>query len=164
MRLPLMLTALSVLLLASCGTGRRAKAESVRNHNFKPDRQQEIVDYARKYIGTPYKYSGKDPRGFDCSGFTSYVFKAFNKQLSATADGQSHQAREISPEKVRAGDLVFFKRPGSRKVFHVSLVVSNGREGIVVIHSTTSRGVIVENISQSSYWKPFLYKAGRFMD
>lgn len=164
MRLPLILTALSFLLLVSCGTGRRAKAEPTRNHHYKPKPYQEIVDYARKYIGTPYKYAGKDPRGFDCSGFTSYVFKAFHKQLAATAEGQSRQIKEISRDNVQAGDLVFFKRPGSRKVFHVSLVVSNGREGIVVIHSTTSRGVIVENISQSSYWKPFLYKTGRFLD
>ena len=163
MRLMLFLIVLSVLFLPSCHSSRKAKAELVwvKKSNSKQD---EMVAYAQKYLGTPYKYAGKDPRAFDCSGFTSYVFSAFDLRLSATADGQSRQGREISPDRVRAGDLVFFKRPRNRQIFHVSLVVSNTSEGITVIHSTTSRGVIMENISQSSYWKPFLYKARRFLD
>ncbi|MEL6845503.1 MAG: NlpC/P60 family protein, partial [Bacteroidota bacterium] len=55
---------------------------------------------------------------------------------------------------VKPGDLIFFSKNGRGKISHVALVVDHDREGISVAHSTTSRGVIVENISNSRYWKP----------
>ena len=56
----------------------------------------------------------------------------------------------------KAGDLVFFRKSG--RVFHVALVVDNQKDGLKVIHST-NRGVVVDNITKSSYWKPKLSSA-----
>ncbi len=122
--------------------------------------RSDIVDFAEEHIGARYKSAGTSPRsGFDCSGFTSYVMSEFDVRLSRSSDGQADDGRTVSVNSVQPGDLVFFKRSKTGPVFHVALVVENGRRGIEVVHSTTSRGVIRENITQSSYWRPKIWQA-----
>ena len=116
--------------------------------------RQDVVTFAKKFQGTKYTYAGKEPRtGFDCSGFTSYVMARYDISLSASSRQQENQGRKLNLDQVQSGDLIFYRRPGNDRVFHVSLVVDNTREGIEVIHAT-SRGVVIDNISTSSYWKP----------
>ena len=113
----------------------------------------DVVEYAKQFVGTRYIYAGKDPRGFDCSGFTRYVMKEFDVSLSASSRLQEDQGEAIPVSKARAGDLIFFRREKKGRVFHVALVVSNARDGLKVIHST-NRGVVIDNISNNSYWRP----------
>lgn len=116
--------------------------------------RQDIADYAKKFVGTNYKYAGQSPStGFDCSGFTSYVMKGFGITLSPASSAQSTTGRKVPLDRVLPGDLVFFGA-GDQKIQHVALVVKRDKNGIVCVHSTTSRGVIVENVSASTYWKP----------
>jgi len=113
-----------------------------------------IVQEARKQLGIPYKYAGKSPRtGFDCSGFIFYVMNRFDIPVSPASKIMANEGREIRVNQVRPGDIIYYKRSAMGRVFHVSLVVGNGPSGIQVIHSV-SRGVVEENITQSSYWKP----------
>lgn len=117
--------------------------------------RRNVADYARKYEGTRYLYAGKSPQtGFDCSGFTSYILKKYGVQLSPSSRDQARQGKPKSVQDARPGDLVFFRRSPAEPVFHVALVIANDRSGIHVIHSTTSRGVVRDNIMESSYWKP----------
>jgi cell wall-associated NlpC family hydrolase len=112
-----------------------------------------VVDDAEKFIGSTYQYAGRDPKtGFDCSGFTSFVLARHNVKVSPASSAQSKEGRPVELDKVLPGDLVFFAQDG-KTVSHVAMVVTRGKDGIVCVHSTTSRGVIKENISQSSYWK-----------
>lgn len=120
--------------------------------------REEVTGYARKYLGSPYRAAGKDPRGFDCSGFTGYVMKNFGVALSASSQLQAREGMKVDIEETRPGDLIFFKRTPASEVFHVALVVRNSRDGIEVIHST-SRGVVIDNISRSDYWKPKIFSA-----
>lgn len=120
-----------------------------------------IAGFARKFVGSTYKYGGKDPKGFDCSGFTHFVMKQFDIQISPNSGMQSQEGRSVKLKDVQPGDLVFFEKGNPPRVFHVSLVLENTEEGIIVVHSTTSRGVIVENISRSTYWSPMLASARR---
>ncbi|MEZ4984664.1 MAG: C40 family peptidase [Saprospiraceae bacterium] len=116
--------------------------------------RKNIVSYALDYQGTRYKYAGRSPQtGFDCSGFVHYVFQAFNHDLPPVSRAQETEGRKIDVGDTQAGDLLFFRKSKAGQVFHVALVVKNTNEGITVVHSTTSRGVVMENISQSSYWK-----------
>lgn len=116
--------------------------------------RQNIVEYAISQKGAKYKYAGRSPKtGFDCSGFVHYVFDAFNVSLTPNSRDQEREGRVISLNEVKTGDLVFFRKSKTGSVFHVALVVENSKDGISVVHSTSSRGVIVENITQSSYWK-----------
>lgn len=122
--------------------------------------RQSIVDFAREHIGARYRYGGRDPRnGFDCSGFTHYVLDRHDINLTPQSGAQAEQGRRISPRDAQPGDLVFFQRSAAGPVFHVALVVANAPDGLVVVHSTTSKGVIETNISQSSYWGPKLRSA-----
>lgn len=115
--------------------------------------RKDVTQHSKQYVGTRYKYAGKAPKtGFDCSGFTSYVYSQFDVDLSSSSSTQATQGSKVSIEDVKAGDLVFFGRKG--KITHVAMVVSNTKEGISVIHSTSSKGVIIQNISTSKYWKP----------
>ncbi|MBK8554635.1 MAG: C40 family peptidase [Lewinellaceae bacterium] len=115
--------------------------------------RERITGYAQQYQGIHYRYAGRSPQtGFDCSGFTSYVLKEFDVQASASSALQARQGDRILLDKVQPGDLVFFGR-GSR-IQHVAMVVERNAEGVFCVHSTCSRGVIVENILKSSYWKP----------
>ena len=120
--------------------------------------RDDVLKFAQKHVGTKYLYGGKDPKGFDCSGFTYYVLRKFDIPVDRTSRSQELNGKSIRLKEVRAGDLVFFRRSPVGRVFHVALVKSNTREGLEVIHST-SRGVVVENISRSSYWKPKLSSA-----
>lgn len=112
-----------------------------------------ITGYAQNFTGIPYRYAGRSPKtGFDCSGFTSYILKEFDLNASSCSATQSHQGEKIPLDEVLPGDLVFFGRKSH--IQHVAMVVARTEEGIFCVHSTCSRGVVVENISTSKYWKP----------
>ena len=112
-----------------------------------------IIDYAEDYLGTKYVYGGKTPAGFDCSGFVYHVLKNFEVNLPGSSSYQSREGVKVNLKKAQAGDLVFFRKTPTGKVFHVAMVVENDNEGLKVIHST-SRGVVIDNLTTSQYWKP----------
>lgn len=117
--------------------------------------REDIVTYAEKYRGIEYQSSGKNPRtGFDCSGFTSYVMDHFDIDLSPSSQTQSKQGISKFINQVEPGDLIFFRRKATDPIFHVALVVSRDSKSLKVIHSTTSRGVVIDDILASDYWRP----------
>jgi len=105
-----------------------------------------IVQIAEQYLGTPYKPGGITPSGFDCSGFTSFVFKQAGYSLSRTADGQFDQLNPVRQPEV--GDLVFFRISGS-KVSHVGIYVGD----LKFIHSPSSGKTVSYADMRISYWK-----------
>jgi cell wall-associated NlpC family hydrolase len=115
--------------------------------------REGVLKEAKKHIGTPYKYGGITPDGFDCSGFTQYVYSKNGQQLPRTAGVQSTTYAEVRLSKVQPGDLVFF---GSSKhnISHVGIVVSN--EPLTMIHASSSRGIMISNVDADTYWKPKL--------
>ena len=110
-----------------------------------------IAARARQLVASPYRYRGNDPRGFDCSGFTEFVFASAGLTLPRTAAQQARAGEWVPPDELRTGDLVFF---GDRrgKPFHVGLVSSALDEPLRMIHASTSRGVIETEILSSAYW------------
>lgn len=157
MRRKLLSTPFILLALASCFftmTGFNANELSEARSDAKILQLREFVSgYAQNFTGVPYRHAGTSPRaGFDCSGFTSYILKEFDIKVSPASRTQAVQGDVISLTDVLPGDLVFF---GSKKgISHVAMVVACTDEGILCVHSTCSRGVIVENISTSDYWRP----------
>jgi cell wall-associated NlpC family hydrolase len=81
-----------------------------------------IARYAKKFVGVPYVYGGMSPRGFDCSGFTAYVYRRFGVSLPHYTVAQYRRGRNIRVRRLRPGDLVFFHGLG-----HVGLYVGRGR-------------------------------------
>lgn len=115
--------------------------------------REEIVDYAQSFVGTRYRYASRNPEaGFDCSGFTSFILSKFDATVSTSSSAQSLQGVRIPLSEVVPGDLLFFGRRGH--IQHVAMVVENTPGGIICVHSTSSRGVVVENVSTSAYWRP----------
>lgn len=144
----LVLLLCGLFLITNCGIFKNNEKHEDATTKLRTD----VSKYGQKYVGVKYKYAGKTPKGFDCSGFTSYVMKEFDVAVSSSSKHQAQQGKKIPLTKVKAGDLVFFGKRG--KVTHVALVVSNKSDGITVVHATSSKGVMVQNISKSKYWKP----------
>lgn len=116
--------------------------------------RREVVNYGQKYVGTKYHYAGTNPQtGFDCSGFTSFVLKQYNIKVSPASSKQATEGRPVPLERAQPGDLIFFG-DSPKKIQHVALLVRRSNDGLTCVHSTTSRGVVVENVSKSTYWKP----------
>ncbi|MDO4539640.1 MAG: LysM peptidoglycan-binding domain-containing protein [Syntrophomonadaceae bacterium] len=108
----------------------------------------DLLTFADGFIGTPYAYGGSGPGGFDCSGFTTYVFKQFGYSLSRSADGQYDNGTPVSSEELQPGDLVFF-RCRSNIIDHVGIYVGDWQ----FIHSSSPRsgGVIYTSMDESYY-------------
>lgn len=82
-----------------------------------------IVEYAKQFIGVPYQWGGNGPSTFDCSGLTSYVYRAHGISLPRTAQGQMNATSPVSRGNLQPGDLVFFGTPGN--IYHVGIYVGN---------------------------------------
>jgi cell wall-associated NlpC family hydrolase len=129
-------------------------------NNTKACLARNIIKYSMQYLNYPYRRGSKGPRAFDCSGFTHYVFKNFGYNLNAGCTSQIRQGTKIAKEELATGDLIFFKGRNvkSSRTGHVGIVVSNDNGRISFIHAC-SRGVIIEELEQSVYYKP-RYVAG----
>ena len=116
---------------------------------------RNIIEYSKQYLHHPYRRGTKGPKSFDCSGFTHYVFKHFGYDLNAGCTTQIHQGTKVKKEELETGDLIFFKgrNAKSNRVGHVGIVVSNEEGRISFIHAC-SRGVIIEELDHSPYYKP----------
>jgi len=102
-------------------------------------------------LGTPYKYGGMTPKGFDCSGFTQYVMAKNNLQLPRTASQQATVGQKIKPKKVKPGDLVFFGS-SKNKINHVGIVSKVEGDKIYMIHASSSKGIMETEITTNVYW------------
>lgn len=84
-----------------------------------------VLATATQYIGTPYRYGGTSPSGFDCSGYTQHVFAENGISIPRTADAQMDASTRISASDARPGDLVFFVRGG--RAYHVGIYTGDGQ-------------------------------------
>lgn len=88
-------------------------------------RGSSVLAVAARYVGTPYRYGGTTPNGFDCSGFTQYVYRQLGTSIPRTADQQLKSTRHVTRSQAQAGDLVFFVS-GSR-AYHVGIYAGGGK-------------------------------------
>ena len=109
----------------------------------------EIANYALKFKGTPYKFGGTTPSGFDCSGYIRYVFNHFGISLPRTAAEQAKVGKSVSKSNLQKGDLVFFANTYKKGVSHTGIYLGNGN-----VVSAESGGVKVSNINTNPYWGP----------
>lgn len=144
----------------SC-TGSKYATQSSTTPNetafeLKRKHMAQLVDFAGKQLNAPYKWGGNTPKGFDCSGFTSYCYNHFGVQLPRTAADQSLTGKKIHSKKAKAGDLIFFKGPNPKKskVGHVGIVVSGRRKNIKFIHAANT-GIIVSHLNEDYFSQRF---------
>ncbi len=131
----------TVLLLVSCGTPKKVKLYG----SSSSDIRSEIVKTATSLHGSPYRSGSKGADSFDCSGFVNYVFKRSGINLPVSTDKQRKEGSSVSRDRIRPGDLVFFK---IKKELHVGIML-NRKE---FIHASKSRGIAVDDVD-ATYWK-----------
>jgi cell wall-associated NlpC family hydrolase len=112
-----------------------------------------IINYAKSFLGVPYRYGGTTPSGFDCSGFINYIFGNFGFDLVRTSYGLAELGTTVKLSDVPPGDLMFFKGSNvhSTAVGHVALVVEVTPDAIKFIHSANT-GVRIDNFKTSQYY------------
>ncbi len=140
---------LFIILLTACGTSKNASGSNA-------DREaDELVEYAAKYLKTPYRYGGTTSKGFDCSGFVQFVYKRFGYSLPRSSQDQSKVGMKVKDNKFKKGDLVFFKgsNKNSKKVGHVGIITKVEKNGkFQFIHASNS-GVRIDDYEHSAYYK-----------
>ncbi len=114
-----------------------------------------LIEFAKKYLGLPYRYGGSTPAGFDCSGFVQYVFSNFGVRLSRTTYTQVYEGVYIPKESLQMGDLVFFGSSGN--VNHVGIYISDGN----FIHSSNTGDVVKISSLNTGYYANSYYTARR---
>ncbi len=117
------LTARASVALGSQLLGATFDPSTLSHSTLVAEKRARVVRFARRFLGVPYSYGGASPEtGFDCSGFTSFVYSHFGIALPHYSGGQFMLGRRISREALRPGDLVFFDGLG-----HVGLYIGGGR-------------------------------------
>jgi cell wall-associated NlpC family hydrolase len=128
----------------------------------KPTRGEEVGNIAKniiatgkKYIGVRYAYGGSSPKGFDCSGFTSYVFKQHGITLPRSTVDQAVVGTKVSKADLKAGDILIFSNTYKKGPSHAAIYIGNGQ----FIHSSSvgSGGVMISNLNSDYYAGHFSY-------
>jgi len=112
-----------------------------------PPQDQALVATALSFRGTPYRNGGSDPTGFDCSGFTQWVFAQHGIALPREVEQQFKIGEKIKQDDLKPGDLVFFQTE-SRGASHVGIFVADDQ----FVHAPSSRGVVRVEYITSAYW------------
>lgn len=114
--------------------------------------KQAITDKASKYIGAKYRYGSCDPgKGFDCSGLVYHVAKSQEITLPRSSSSMATVGKHIDWKRAEPGDLIFFG--DKNRINHVGIVEKNKGHEMWIIHSSSSNGVLREDILVSDYWK-----------
>ncbi|HWI55362.1 MAG TPA: C40 family peptidase, partial [Desulfobacteria bacterium] len=101
----------------------RMEYRHVPSRDWGPIRNNCLVGFAFTLVGMPYRWGGESTRGFDCSGFTRYVFRqVYGIALPRTSAGQSGVGRAVQRKGLIPGDLVYFRTSGAR-VSHVGIFI-----------------------------------------
>ena len=117
---------------------------------------QQIVAFAKQYMGVPYVWAGASPSGFDCSGFVSYVYKSFGYQTNRTAAGIYKNGSAVDKSELQIGDAVFFAS-SSEAIGHVGIYIGDGQ----FIHSSSGAGYVTINSLDESYYSRMYVGARR---
>ena len=116
-----------------------------------------MLGFAKTFLGTPYLSSGASPTGFDCSGFVSYVLGNFGMDVIHSSYGLAEYGRTVKLSEAKPGDLMFFKgsNSGSSRIGHVAIIYEvNPTEGIKFIHASSSKGITIDRFNGSAYYVP----------
>lgn len=139
----------ALLFLESCKGSRRVAKSSP---------EFTIIQTAKSYRGTPYRYGGTTRSGIDCSALVYHSFAAAGVNLPRTSTEQSKLGKKIPIKNARPGDVLFFATGKKKKeVTHTGIVTEAQRKEVRFIHASTSLGV-TEDYLGNSYWsKAFLF-------
>lgn len=143
--------ALAGALLVACATDPAAQRASAP----RPALMDRVAEVALSLKGTPYRFGGDDPRGFDCSGLVQYAYERAGLQAPRTARAQYEATRPMYIHQLAPGDLVFFRTRGAF-VSHVGIYVGDDR----FVHALNADAPVRVSRLDSRYWRQRLVGAG----
>lgn len=117
----------------------------------------KAVDYAKKYLGVPYKWGASSGKAFDCSGFSLYIMKKFNVNLERTASGQFQSGMKVAKDELQPGDLVFFSTY-KKGPSHVGMYIGDNK----FIHASSGVDHVTITDLDTSYYKRRYLGARRY--
>ena len=123
-----------------------SQSSNAVSYNGTSAKRAAVLEYAAQFLGTPYVYGGSTPSGFDCSGFTSYVFRNTVGSIPRVAQAQFDATTRVSMDELLPGDLVFFGSSAS-SISHVGIYVGNNQ----FIHSPHTGDVVKYDSLTGSY-------------
>jgi cell wall-associated NlpC family hydrolase len=124
-----------------------------------PDPGGEVADLAQQYVGSPYRWGGASPAGFDCSGFVMWIYAQFGVAVPHNEAGELASGAPVGSEDLQPGDILVFANTYRRGPSHAGIYLGDGR----FVHAADeSHGVIVSNL-WDGYWGPRLVGASRVM-
>ena len=139
----------ALCLLSSCNSSRKVAKSSP---------EFTIIQTAKSYRGTPYRYGGTTRSGIDCSALVYHSFAAVGVNLPRTSTEQSKLGKKVPLKKARPGDVLFFATGKKKKeVTHTGIVTEALRKEVRFIHASTSLGVTEDYLSNSYWTKAFLF-------
>lgn len=133
----------------------KEQLEQANLKNTRQDQIKEMLNYAFQFRGVRYRHGASGPKAFDCSGFTSYVFKKFGYSLDRRSGAQINDGEKIKRDELQPGDLVFFTgRRVSHRIGHVGIVTEVNKENdtFKFIHAACRTG-ITESQSDETYYR-----------
>ena len=121
--------------------------------------RNELIAYARTFLGKPYCYACASPeKGFDCSGFVSFVFKKYNISLPRSSSAYALIGKELKPEEFKEGDiLVFYGYKDNTHIGHVGIICEADGMQSKFIHSSSGKamGVTISELGSAMYTRRF---------
>jgi cell wall-associated NlpC family hydrolase len=140
---------LALFFLGSCKTSRGVAKSSP---------EFTIIQTAKSYSGTPYRYGGTTRSGIDCSALVYHSFAAVGVDIPRTSKEQSKLGEKVPLKNARPGDVLFFATGKKKKeVSHTGIVTEIKNKEVRFIHASTSRGVTEDYLSNSYWTKAFLF-------
>ena len=139
----------ALFFLGSCKGSRRVAKSSP---------EFTIIQTAKSYSGTPYRYGGTTRSGIDCSALVYHSFAAVGVDIPRTSKEQSKLGEKVPLKNARPGDVLFFATGKKKKeVSHTGIVTEIKNKEVRFIHASTSRGVTEDYLSNSYWTKAFLF-------
>ena len=155
----------SVLFLFSCGPQKAAtsspsnitqKYAGMLGVEKKDVANIPLYRFIDNWVGTPYQYGGKTPKGVDCSGFVTILYReVYGKEIGGSSAAIYKQCKTIQTKNLKEGDLVFF-RIDSKEVSHIGVYLQNDR----FVHASTKAGVRIDRLDDP-YYSKYIIGGGR---
>lgn len=151
---------LPVILLSSFTLKRKEPQIVVKNAKIQTETNRDsIIAYAKQYLGTPYQYASSNPKkGFDCSGFVSYVYSNFGLTLPRSSSGYKNLGKALKPEDFKVGDILVFYGYKDRTIIgHLGIICeANGMQS-KFIHASSGKAqqVTITALDTAHYTKRF---------
>jgi murein DD-endopeptidase len=143
--------------LIGCGTLPSETPLATATHPLNLASASIVVRTVRHEVGTPYRYGGATPRGFDCSGLVHYAYRRAGIKVPRTTGELLRHAHRVPLSKLQPGDVLFF-RVDPPKISHVGIYIGHGR----FVHAPSSGKQVSYASLNDGYWSRHVVSAGRF--